>query len=167
MPEPDSIDRILDQWAERRPDLDTSGFAVVGRVLVLARHLERRVGDALAEHDLSLWAFDVLATLRRHGPPHRLTPTELSRATMLTTGAMTNRIDRLEQAGLVAREADPSDRRGVRVSLTPAGLERVDAAMDTRMAEAADAVSSLSASARAALERHLRALLLALSPADD
>lgn len=167
MPEPDSIDLILDQWAERRPDLDPSGFAVVGRILVLARHLERRVGDALAEHDLSLWAFDVLATLRRHGPPHRLTPTELSRATMLTTGAMTNRIDRLEQAGLVTREADPDDRRGVRVSLTPAGLERVDAALETRMAEAAEAVSSLSPTARQALERHLRALLLALSPADD
>lgn len=159
---PDPIAAILDQWNRERPELDTSGFAVTGRVLVLAKLLERRVADALAPHDLTQWAFDVLATLRRQGEPFRLTPTELSRATMLTTGAMTNRLDRLESAGLVARSADPGDRRGVIVSLTPAGRERVDRALESRMQEASEAVEGLSDSARRALEKHLGALLRAL-----
>lgn len=162
----DPVDLILEQWAHERPELDTQGFAIVGRLLVLARHLERRVGEVLADHDLSLWAFDVLATLRRQGPPYRLTPTALSRASMLTTGAMTNRLDRLEQAGLVRREADPDDRRGVRVCLTPAGISAVDAALETRMAEAREAVADLSPTARQALERHLRTLLLSLTAAE-
>ncbi len=162
MPGTDPIDLILAQWERERPDLDTAGFAVAGRVLVLAKLLERRVADALAPHDLSQWGFDVLATLRRQGAPYRLTPTELSRATMLTTGAMTNRLDRLESAGLVERSADPNDRRGVLVSLTAEGRERVDRALDARMAEANDAVSGVSDAARRALEKHLHALLVAL-----
>jgi len=159
---PDRIDRMREQWARERSDLDSAGFALVGRLLALGKLLERRVTRVLAPLDLALWGFDVLATLRRQGPPYRLTPTELSRATLLTPGAMTNRVDRLEAAGLVRREAEPSDRRGVRVVLEDAGFALVDRAIEARFEEARSAVASLSAKDRATLERILRELLNAL-----
>lgn len=159
MADPDRIDRIREQWSRERPELDSGGFALVGRLLLLGKLLERRVSETLAPLDLQVWAFDVLATLRRQGAPYRLTPTELSRATLLTPGAMTNRIDRLEAAGLVRREAEPNDRRGVRVSLTESGLELVDRAIEARFAEADGAVDEVSARDRASLERILRRLL--------
>ena len=151
MAENDRIDAIRAQWAAERPDLDTDGFGVVGRLLLLGKLLERRVGQALDPHELALPAFDVLATLRRQGAPYRLTPTELSRTSLLTPGAMTNRIDRLEAAGLVRREAQPGDRRGVRVSLTDAGLARVDRAIEARFYEATSAVANLPDRDRASL----------------
>ena len=158
----DLIDHLQKQWSHERPDLDSSSFAIAARVLVLSKLLERRVTRALAPLDLSLWAFDVLATLRRHGEPYRLTPSELSRATMLTSGAMTNRLDRLEARGLVRREADPGDRRGVRVILTERGLKLVDKAIEVRFAEARNAVATLSAGDRRTLENLLRNLLVEL-----
>lgn len=160
MDDTDLIDQIRAQWASARPELDSTGFAIVARVLVLGKFLERRVGRALAPLDLSLWAFDVLATLRRQGSPYTLTPTELSLAAMLTSGAMTNRLDRLEERGLVRREPDPDDRRGVRVVLTSAGLELIDRAIEARFQEAAHAVAGLSGTEREALEKLLRQLLL-------
>lgn len=162
MATPDAIDRIQAQWARERPDLDSSGFGLVARLLVLGKLLERRVGSALAQVDLSLWAFDVLATLRRQGQPYCLTPTELSRETLLTPGAMTNRIDRLEEASLVRRETEPSDRRGVRVLLTETGRELVDRAIALRFEEARGAVGMLPAAERAKLESLLRRLLAQL-----
>jgi len=162
MPDTDLIDQICEQWSRERPDLDSGGFALVGRLLLLGKLLERRVSETLAPLELQVWAFDVLATLRRQGAPYRLTPTELSRATLLTPGAMTNRIDRLEAAGLVRREAEPNDRRGVRVSLTKSGLDLVDHAIELRFAEANDAVAEVPARNRASLERTLRRLLLRL-----
>ncbi len=155
----DEISGIIEQWAQERPDLDPSGFAIVGRILVLSDHLRKRVGEALAPVGLNLWAFDVLATLRRQGPPYCLTPTELSAATMLTTGAMTNRLDHLEEAGLVRRQPNPEDRRGVLVLLTDQGRELVDQAVTLRFAEAADAVTGLKPEERAELARMLSALL--------
>ena len=107
-----------------RPELDTGGLAVVGRVLVLAKLLERSVTRALKPLGLSLSAFDMLAMIRRHGEPLRMTPAELARATMLTSGAMTNRIDRLEERGLVRREPDPFDGRSIHVVLTEEGRVR-------------------------------------------
>lgn len=145
----DAIQKIVEQWSQERPDLDSSGFEVVGRILVLAEHLKRRIGEALAPEELEWSGFDVLATLRRHGEPCRMTPTELSRATMLTSGAMTNRLDRLEAAGLVRREKNPEDRRGVYVVLTAEGRERVDRALALRFDEANDAVTGLSGRQRA------------------
>lgn len=162
MATPDRIQRIREQWARERPDQDTRGFAIGGRLLALGKLLERRVTRVLEAHDLALWAFDVLATLRRQPPPHGLTPTELSRAVLLTPGAMTNRIDRLEDAGLVRREPDPIDRRGVRVVLTPLGLERVDRALAARFAEAESAAALLPARDRTALEKLLARLLAQL-----
>lgn len=165
MSQADPIQPILEQWSRERPDLELRGFALVGRVLVLAKHLERRVTEALAPLDLSLWAFDVLATLRRQGAPYRLTPTELSRATMLTTGAMTNRLDRLEAAGHLRRQADPSDRRGILVTLTDSGLDLVDRALEVRMAEANDAVAGLDSEERSQLAAHLSRLLESIDAA--
>lgn len=147
----DEITGIVAQWGQERPDLDTTGFEVVGRILVLAKRLQKRVEDVLAPLDLGLWAFDVLATLRRHGAPFRLTPTELTRATMLTSGAMTNRLDRLEKAGLVRRERNPDDRRGVHVVLTAEGRVLVDRAVSLRLDEANDAVAGLNDDERTAL----------------
>lgn len=162
MKAPDAIDRILDQWARERPDLDTRGFGVVARLLVLGRQLERRVESALEPVGLSLWAFDVLATLRRQGTPYCLTPTELSRATLLTPGAMTNRIDHLEEAGFVRREAEPNDRRGIRVLLTERGRELIDRAMELRFEEARSAASLLPKGEYTKFEAQLRHLLAAL-----
>lgn len=158
----DSVDKIVEQWAGERPDLDTAGFSVVARVLVLAGHLERRISEVLAPKGLSLWGFDVLATLRRQGEPFRMTPTELSRAAMLTSGAMTNRLDRLEEAGLVRREHNPEDRRGVFVVLTERGRVLVDEAVALRFEEASDAVAGLEPGEREALAALLRRLLLAV-----
>ncbi len=163
MPNADLIELIQEQWARERPDLASGGFGVVGRLLLLGKLLERRVSRVLAPLDLSLWSFDVLATLRRQGPPYRLTPTELSRATFLTPGAMTNRVDRLEAAGLVRREAEPNDRRGVRVVLTKTGLELVDRAIEVRFEEAESAAKTLSSKDGKTLERLLRQMLAELN----
>lgn len=125
----DRIDEILAQWQREAPDLDLSSLAVVGRVLRLARLLEKHRETVLADFDLNVWSFDMLATLRRQGPPYQLKPTELYGLLMLSSGAMTNRIDRLEKDGLVTRLRDPNDRRGVMVQLTAQGIQRVDAVM--------------------------------------
>ncbi|MCB9832567.1 MAG: MarR family transcriptional regulator [Planctomycetes bacterium] len=162
MPREDLVDHIITQWAKERPELDTSGFAVVGRLLILGRVLERRVKATLAGLDLELWAFDVLATLRRQGSPYELASGELSRAVLLSPGAMTNRVDRLEASGLVTRVVDPHDRRGVRVRLTAAGRVLVDRALGLRFDEATAAVESLPDRDRATLVRLLRKLGLAL-----
>src|SRR5437773_10256855 len=109
----DQVSHILEQWKQVRPDLDVSPMGVIGRLLRLARVLERGLEATFASFGLSRWSFDVLATLRRSGPPYRLSPTQLFQAMMVTSGTMTNRIDRLEQEGLVARFDDPDDRRGI------------------------------------------------------
>jgi DNA-binding MarR family transcriptional regulator len=129
----DLIDRMNQQWRTVRPDLDSSALEVVGRVIVLAQYLERSVNEALASLDLTLGQFDILATLRRQG---RLTPTQLMQSVMLSSGGMTNRLDRLEEAGLIRRLADPADRRGVVVELTTKGGALIDAATEIRFAEA-------------------------------
>ena len=164
MPETDRIDLIRAQWSRERPDLESKGFAIGGRLLVLGKLLERRVSDALAPLGLSLWAFDVLAPLRRQAPPYHLTPTELSRAAMLTTGAMTNRLDRLEAEGWLRREADPDDRRGLRVMLTKSGLEIVDRAIAARLQEAESAAATLTPGERKVFEKLLRKMMVALDP---
>ncbi len=126
---PDRIDEILTQWQHQAPELDISSLGVIGRLLRIARLLEKHREVVLANFGLNLWSFDMLATLRRQGPPYQLTPTALYGLLMLSSGAMTNRIDRLETEGFVARLRDPSDRRSVMVQLTEVGIERVDAVM--------------------------------------
>ena len=124
----DEVDDLVAQWRTQRPDLDVEPLQVLSRVSRLARHLDIARRAAFAGGGLELWEFDVLSALRRSGPPFQLTPGALLRATLVTSGTMTNRIDRLAAAGLVRREPDPRDRRGVLVTLTDQGRAVVDAA---------------------------------------
>lgn len=131
----DRIDHILGQWRQELPQVDVSPLAVTGRVLRMARLLEKHREALLAEYGLSVWSFDVLATLRRQGPPYRLKPTDLYGLLMLSSGAMTNRIDRLEQDGIVERLRDAGDRRSVIVQLTPKGIELAETVMPVLFAK--------------------------------
>ncbi|MBD2518554.1 MarR family transcriptional regulator [Nostoc sp. FACHB-973] len=125
----DRIDIILEEWQQELPQLDTSALGIIGRILRIARLLEKHRESILVEYGLNVWSFDVLATLRRQGQPFRLKPTELYSLLMLSSGAMTNRIDRLEQDGIVTRVRDAEDRRSVMVQLTPKGIQLADTVM--------------------------------------
>jgi DNA-binding MarR family transcriptional regulator len=125
----DDVDRIIAAWQRERPDLDVAPLHVLSRLSRLSRRLDLARGNAFAGHDLDGWEFDVLSALRRAGRPYQLSPGHLVAETLVTSGTMTNRVDRLEQRGLVARHPDPHDRRGVLVRLTPAGREAVAAAL--------------------------------------
>lgn len=163
--ERDNVDGIMDQWQAERPDLDAACMGVVGRILRLAGHLERRANERLKEFDIAIWGFDVLGTLRRRGRPYSMTPTELMKAAMLSSGAMTNRIDRLEAAGLIERLPDERDRRSLQVRLTARGREVIDAAAPVRFDEAWDALRNLSPRDQASLAALLRKMLLTLDEA--
>jgi DNA-binding MarR family transcriptional regulator len=126
----DEVDRLVEAWGRERPDLDVSPLAVLSRVSRLARHLDRARADTFTAHQLETWEFDVLAALRRSGPPYELSPGQLLTQTLVTSGTMTNRIDRLALRDLVTRRPDPDDRRGVLVTLTGTGRRRVDAALE-------------------------------------
>jgi len=126
----DEVDRIVEEWGRVRPDLDVGPLHVLSRVSRLAHHLDHARRRAFERHDLVLWEFDVLSALRRAGEPYELSPGTLVAQTLVTSGTMTNRIDRLEARGLVERRPAPGDRRGVRVHLTDEGLTRVDAALE-------------------------------------
>lgn len=129
MPEHDEVDRIVDAWARERPDLDFSPLQVLSRVGRLSRHLDRARRTAFAASELELWEFDVLSALRRAGAPYQLSPKALLQQTLVTSGTMTNRIHRLAERGLVERRTDPDDGRGILVTMTRTGRERVDAAI--------------------------------------
>lgn len=158
----DRIDKILTQWQQEAPALDLASLAVSGRILRLARLIEKQREAVLADFGLNLWSFDMLATLRRQGAPYRLKPTELYGLLMLSSGAMTNRIDRLEKEGLVTRLRDPEDRRGIQVQLTSQGMERVDAVMPVLFAQENRLLAELSQSETAALIGLLRQFLITL-----
>jgi len=158
----DEVDDLVAAWQAERPDLDVRPMQVLSRISRLARHLDRERRGAFAAHDLELWEFDVLSALRRQGAPYELSPGALLRATLVTSGTMTNRIDRLEQAGLVRRRPDPQDKRGVLVTLTAAGAARVDAALADLLGAERALLSSLPESDRRALADLLRILLAPL-----
>src|SRR6188472_4587897 len=134
MAERDGVDVILEQWRRERPELDPSPIGVIGRISRLARELEQRLEAVYREHGLEPGWHDVLATLRRTGPPYRLRPTELTSALMLTSSGTTKRLDRLEEAGLIARAPDPDDRRGTLISLTAAGSSLIDKLTEAHLA---------------------------------
>lgn len=155
----DSIARIRAQWKRERPDLDTSPMETIGRILRLQFLAGARIRLLLRRHAIDWGAFDVLATLRRSGAPHRMTPTALYRDLVLTSGAMTHRLDGLEEAGLVKRRPDPGDRRGTLIELTDAGKEVVDRAMTAHMQGEARMLVHLSTAQRRALADLLQKLL--------
>jgi DNA-binding MarR family transcriptional regulator len=157
----DIIDELQDDWSEERPDLDSEAMGVVLRIQALEKILGDQVAERLREYGLQWWQYDVLSALRRQGKPYRMAATELAEAGMLTSGAMTNRIDRLEQKRLVRRLNDPEDRRRVLVELTPEGVERVENATKARFEIATAAISGLDRRSRKKLSSLLRLLLLA------
>ena len=128
MTDADEVDRIVDDWERERPDLDFAPLQVLSRVARLSKHLDRARREAFARSELEASEFDVLSALRRAGAPYRLSPKQLLQQTLVSSGTMTNRIDRLVEHGLVERQPSPDDRRGVLVQLTEAGRTRVDAA---------------------------------------
>ena len=155
----DEVDALVEAWRRERPDLDVGPLEVLSRVSRLARHLDLARRQAFETHDLEPWEFDVLAALRREGPPYALSPGRLLQVTLVTSGTMTNRVDRLAARGFVERQPSSTDRRGVIVRLTPLGLRSVDAAMEELLAHEHDILGGLDASERAALTSALRRIL--------
>lgn len=156
--EPDHVDAIVAQWNRERPDIDVSGMEVIGRLTRLVGVIRPRLDEVFAEHDLESWEFDMLATLVRTGPPHQLTPGQLLDAMMVTSGAMTNRIDRLEKRGFVRRSKSPNDGRQVLVTLTTSGANKLDAALADHAANELEILRALDDTERADLVGLLRVL---------
>ncbi|GGV38393.1 MarR family winged helix-turn-helix transcriptional regulator [Actinomadura sp. LOL_016] len=158
----DAVDDILAQWRRERPDVDVAPMGVIGRISRLQLLLNRELKEFFAGHGLESWEFDVLATLRRSGAPHELTAGALLRTSMVTSGAITNRIDRLEGRGLVERVRDAGDRRSVRIRLTPAGLELIDEVVGLHAENEARLLAGLDPAERDRLAGTLRTLLESL-----
>jgi DNA-binding MarR family transcriptional regulator len=152
----DEVDRLTAGWRRALPDLDVSPLEVLSRVTRLARHLDRQRSVVFARHDLETWTFDVLSALRRADPPHQLSPGQLLAQTLVASGTMTNRIDRLEARGLVRRRPDPVDARSVRVQLTAAGRKRVDAALEDLVAREHAILGTLDVAERTTVADLLR-----------
>lgn len=156
----DPVDAILAQWQRERPDLDVSPMGIIGRVGRLAKHLERSIQETVSDFGLNGGEFDVLATLRRSGGPYQLSPTELFNALMVSSGTMTHRIDRLEQAELVKRIPDPSDRRGTLIQLTNKGFNTIEKAVDAHVANGHRLLLVLDEAEREVLAQLLSKLLI-------
>jgi DNA-binding MarR family transcriptional regulator len=162
VPEHDGVDTILEQWQRERPDLDSSPIGVIGRISRLARELESRLEPVYKAHGLEPGWHDVLATLRRTGPPYQLRPTEFADALMLTSSGTTKRLDRLEHAGLITRAPDPADRRGTLITLTPKGLELIDNVTEAHLDNERNLLAALSEAEQRRLADLLRKLRLGL-----
>jgi DNA-binding MarR family transcriptional regulator len=162
MTERDGVDLIIEQWQRERPELDHAPIAIVGRLSRLAREVEARLEPVYRDHGLESGWHDILATLRRHGEPFRLRPTDLTNATMLTSSGTTKRLDKLEQAGLIARSADPTDRRGTLITLTDAGRELIDGLTPAHLQNERTIIAALSEDEQRRLVELLRKLQLGL-----
>lgn len=158
--ETDPVDQILVQWAKERPDLDVSPMGLIGRTTRLANYLRKAIGETFAEFGLQPGEFDVLATLRRSGTPYQLSPTDLFRSMMVSSGTMTNRIDRLETAGLVERMPDERDRRGTLIHLTDKGFDLIEAAVTAHVANEHRLLTVLNKAEQENLSKLLRKLLI-------
>ncbi|HEU4948181.1 MAG TPA: MarR family transcriptional regulator [Kribbella sp.] len=158
----DHVDLVLAQWAGQRPDLDVSPMAVIGRLKRLSQLIDGELRRTFSTHGLDAASFDVLATLRRSGPEHRLTPAELMRSAMVTSGAITQRLDRLQARGLVTRTPSETDGRGVQVTLTEDGLALIDEALPDHVDTENRLLAALSPTERDALADTLRDLLESL-----
>ena len=161
----DHVDRVRAEWRVVRPDLDTSPIAVVARVGRLAAYFDQAINAIMGRYGLTRSTWDILASLRRQPPPHQLSPTELYRALMRSSGWMTNRLHELEGAGLIKRVSDPDDRRGVLVRLTRRGVALVDQVAPLHMQNERALLDPLSRSERKQIEELLRSLLVPLEEA--
>ena len=155
----DEVDELVARWQAERPDLDTEPLQVLSRVSRLARHLDLARTAAFASHGLQVWEFDMLSALRRQGPPYQLSPGALLRATLVTSGTMTNRINRLADARLVSLSPDPLDRRGKLVTLTGRGRAAVDAALADLLRSERELLTGLDRDQQRVLAAQLRILL--------
>jgi len=155
----DEVDELIEAWSRERTDLDLAPVAVFSRISRLARHLDLARREAFTAHDIESWEFDVLAALRRAGEPYELSPGRLLRETLVTSGTMTNRVDRLAGRGLVERHPDPEDRRGVLVRLTAEGKTTVDGAFTALLVAERELLADLPPSAQKDLAGLLRRLL--------
>jgi DNA-binding MarR family transcriptional regulator len=160
--DPDHLDRIVAQWRRERPDLDVSALALLGRLFRAAHLADLALAEGTARHGLRPGWFDLLAALRRAGPPFELRPGELMEATMLSSGGITKRLDRLSEAGLVERRPDPDDRRSALVRLTQKGRAVVDRVLEAHVANEERLLRPLSPADRRALDTLLRRLLVSL-----
>jgi len=158
-PARDEVDELVASWQAERPDLDVAPLQVLSRVSRLARHLDRARRAAFAAHGLETWEFDVLSALRRQGPPYQLSPGALLHATLVTSGTMTNRIDRMAATGLVRRHPDPQDKRGVQVALTSRGAAVADAALADLLERERELLTALEPQQQGQLAAMLRILL--------
>jgi DNA-binding MarR family transcriptional regulator len=161
MPDSDHVDRVRVQWSREQPELDTEPVAVVARLGRAAHYVDQGHAAFFDRHGLSRADWDVLASLRREGPPYSLSPTALYRALMRTSGAMSQRLAKLERDGLISRTLDPADRRGIVVSLTPKGRELVERIAADHLANERTLLAPLSREEQAALAALLKKLLLA------
>lgn len=155
----DEVDRLVEAWQRERPDLDLRAMGVLSRVSRLSHHVDRARRLAFAAHGLESWEFDVLAALRRAGTPYELSPGRLLKETLVTSGTMTNRVDRLAARGLVERLPDPRDRRGVLVRLTQDGRTTVDGALVGLLSRERDLLAGLGEEDHALVAGLLRDLL--------
>lgn len=163
----DVVDDMLDQWTDERPELDTSSLGVVVRIMSLNKMFLRQAAEALVPSDLEVFEYDALSALRRQGRPYALPATGLAAETGLSSGAMTNRIDKLEARGLVRRRPDKSDRRAVIVSLTSAGRLAIDDAIQARLDAADDSLQGISSKERNDLAALLRKVRLTGAVSND
>jgi DNA-binding MarR family transcriptional regulator len=156
---PDHIDVILARWRDERPDLNVAPLGLMGRLLLTAHLADEALAAGLAVYALQPGWFDLLAALRRAGAPYELNPTQLAHATMISSGGMTKRLDRLVEVGLVMRRPDPDDRRGTLVRLTPRGVATIDDALQAHVANESRVLDPLNATERRTLDGLLRKLL--------
>lgn len=163
--ETDEVDLIVAAWEHERPDLDFEPLHVLSRVARLSKHLDRARRTAFTASALESWEFDVLSALRRAGAPYRLSPKALLQQTLVSSGTMTNRIDRLVERGLVRRGTDPHDGRGILVTMTQAGCDQVDGAIERLVAAEAALLADLGADDRERLSALLRELSVSVTRA--
>ena len=163
-PARDGVDAIIEQWGQERPDLDHSPIGIVGRISRLAREIEARLEPVYKAHGLEPGWHDVIATLRRTGPDHRMRVSDFSGHLMLTSSGITKRLDKLEHAGLIRRDPDPGDRRGTLITLTPAGRELIDDLTAAHLANERRILDALSEPEQRELADLLRKLVLGLPP---
>jgi DNA-binding MarR family transcriptional regulator len=160
----DAIDRIEASWHRERPDVDVSSVGIVSRIWRIARHLEQARKERLAEHGTDRVTLDVLAMLRRSGPPFRMTAGELTHHSLLSSGGVSQRLEKLERAGLVTRHIHSEDRRRIDVELTPAGIELIDSILADLMAHEAKLLDGLGPAEQDDLRRTLKRLLARFEP---
>ena len=165
-PARDGVDDLIDQWKAQRPDLTPEVMGIFGRLGRVWAHATRGIEATLGQWNLQLGEFDVLATIRRSGPPFTIAPSQLTRLLMLSPSGITSRLDRLEKLGFIERKATPDDRRSLLVVLTPAGLRLVDEAVTAHVANETRMLSALSPAERKALDQVLRTLLASFERSD-